>query len=392
MVAPIVAGAGQVHRRSPHAAEGMAVAEVVEASADVTDALRILASGLTEAHRRVAFGEPLTLPFPAALQRGLDRLTLLLLRSGQSRLPAGVPELIRWSHEPVDSWGLLLDPASPASGVVLLEDGIPTRECQEWALSAGNAEAELFENQIIDEVRRVCRSAGLQDSYVAFRELVIRSPVMTEVEFQKLRMKAALAPIADPLARCYPSAPLECRVDGEVATCADCANLLVVASPWECINDRCPRRGQPRVGRTLPVVEGVRWLASPMRVFVASPGLAEVRLRDRLVVDGVNVDMWPDVDAYDLRLRFADGMSWAVDVKDWANPFLLGQRVRPVPRVDDWDRAYIVPCRDAVNARPGYLQILRQASRHLRGSGTEILSEQRLRRAVAAKVAEVGRA
>ena len=38
--------------------------------------------------------------------------------------------------------------------------------------------------------------------------------------------------------------------------------------------------------------------------------------------------MWPQFDAYDLRIPFPDGTAWAIDVKDWANPSLLG---RPDP-------------------------------------------------------------
>ena len=37
----------------------------------------LLATGLLQAHRQVFYGAPLSVPYPAALQRGLDRLTLL---------------------------------------------------------------------------------------------------------------------------------------------------------------------------------------------------------------------------------------------------------------------------------------------------------------------------
>ncbi len=52
--------------------------------------------------------------------------------------------------------------------------------------------------------------------------------------------------------------------------------------------------------------------------------------------------MWPAFDAYDLRLTFADGTAWAVDVKDWASPSLLGARTRAFAAAPPHDRALIV--------------------------------------------------
>src|SRR5690349_431533 len=104
----------------------------------------LLASGLIQAHQRVAYGAPLLLPYPPALQRGLDRLSLLAIRRGVCP-PAGVPELLRWCHEPIGSW-----PVAPVgealAGEVLMDLGIPTRACQEWAVDAADVEGEIFEN------------------------------------------------------------------------------------------------------------------------------------------------------------------------------------------------------------------------------------------------------
>jgi hypothetical protein len=348
--------------------------------------LHLVASGVSAAHRRLANGDPLDLPYPSALQRGLDRLTLRCLRAAAAP-PAGVPELLRWCHRPAAEW-LPADAGHDETGA-LLEHGIPTRTCEEWAISSADVEAELFERSLIDGVRRTCRNAGDQESYVAFRELVTRRPVLTELEFRRLLIDRKYALIAEHLQMCYPAVPAECVVGGEVLPCADCGNLLVTSrSGLVCVSDRCPRPGPARAGQPLPAVEGIRWLASPVRNFIASPGRAELGLRDALP-RSVTVRLWPDFDATDLLVVFADGCRWAVDVKDWASPHLLARHLRPVPRSLEWERAFIVPSRSSVESRPGYLRDLRRQSRErLRNTGTEICSEQTLLAEVRRRAAE----
>jgi hypothetical protein len=156
------------------------------------------------------------------------------------------------------------------------------------------------------------------------------------------------------------------------------------------VNDRCPRTGPARPDRPLQVVDGIRWLASPVRNFIASPGRAELLLRDALQ-RYAKVRLWPDLDSADLLVTFADGCRWAVDVKDWANPYLLAKQLRPVPRSLGWQRAFIVPSRAAAGSRPGYLRDLQRHSRdRLRGSGTEVCSERTLIDAVRHRAAEAG--
>lgn len=373
------------------ARDGAVQAQVEQQEIDLV--LHLVASGLTEASRLVARGEPLTLPYPAGLQRGLDHLTLLCLQH-RALPPAGVPELIRFCHGPLGDWPVPFGVPSDLDREVLMDRGIPTRVCEEWAVTSPDVEAELFERQVVEDVRRACRAAGRQDSYVAFRHLVITRPVLTELEFQRQLMDSKYAVIAGPLKRCYPLAPAECEVDGFAVTCADCNNLLVRSvSGLECINDRCTRTGAATPGRRVPLVEGVRWLASPVRTFVASPGQAEVRLRDEIVNRGAEATLWPDFDAFDLLITFPHDGPWAVDVKDWANPYLLARHVRPVPRPQGCTQAFIVPAREAVRARPGYLQTLRRrARRRLQGTGTVIRSEQRLLTEVQARIPEAERA
>lgn len=57
--------------------------------------MSLLASGLVAAHQTVGSGAALRVPYPPALQRALERLTLRCLRA-EVAPPAGLPELLSW--------------------------------------------------------------------------------------------------------------------------------------------------------------------------------------------------------------------------------------------------------------------------------------------------------
>ncbi len=81
------------------------------------------------------------------------------------------------------------------------------------------------------------------------------------------------------------------------------------------------------------------------------------------------VERYPGLDAYDLRLTFRDGEVWAVDVKDIADPYLLAQKIQPLRyggklRHDHgW---YVVPTR-RTQLQPDYMELARQAATLKRG-------------------------
>ena len=133
------------------------------------------------------------------------------------------------------------------------------------------------------------------------------------------------------------TSPLLSAISGTALyiTCGRCLTLLTPLPDggWWCERDRCRRRGVPPPGRELIEAEAgeVHHLARPLRQFVTGPGRAEIDLEARLRKLGLDVEMWPGFDAYDLRVTFPDGYTWAVDVKDWKHPGLLGRAARAVP-------------------------------------------------------------
>jgi len=227
----------------------------------------------------------------------------------------------------------------------LLDDQLPTHICEDWACASPDVEAELSEQRFMRNVLATCRAANVQDSYVGFRMLLIDHPVLTLQELQQKRSSPKLILLADHLREAYLEAPYSCLVNNRFYCCASCHNLLVrtTTGTLVCENERC-RKVKTRVAkRTYTVEEGVFWLRRGLRRFVSAPGRTELALYTKLTNDlKLSVELWPIFDAYDLRVIFPDKDVWAIDVKDWANPFLLARRVDPIPTNLPWTWAYFV--------------------------------------------------
>ncbi|MGW4186300.1 restriction endonuclease-related protein [Streptomyces albidoflavus] len=135
--------------------------------------------------------------------------------------------------------------------------------------------------------------------------------------------------------------------------------------------------GELRTVPQLLPVEGYVALPYALWLWVTLPGLLEVELRDRLVALGAEVWLWPFGDAYDLHVtRPGCSRAWRVDVKTWADPYGLAQKLREEPE-GSGGLCFVVP-----EHLRGYLPLLRRV---VRGGGARVLTDADL-------VAEVERA
>ena len=77
-------------------------------------------------------------------------------------------------------------------------------------------------------------------------------------------------------------------------------------------------------------------------MYIGVPGLSELTLaRDLAKIKGVETELWPEFDAYDVRVIFSGtGEAWAVDVKDFRNPARLAREVQPFRADPSWDQAF----------------------------------------------------
>lgn len=334
------------------------------------------------------------LPYPAQAQRALDTLVLVCLRDG-ARPPAGLPELLRWCRtRPLGSWPLEALPELPFdAGDRLIDEtsGEPSQLCHELAVPEhGDSAARQYDRMVVHEAMRACRDASSPESYTAFRRLLVTRPVLTEADWMSVATDLYLHPVNELLDLIYAPVPDGYLRHGAYTPCARCLTLLTPLADggWWCEREQCRHLGPPPPGPALRPAEcgEVRHLERPLRQFVTGPGRAEVALERELRKLGTTVEMWPGYDAYDLRVTFPDGHVWAVDVKDWAHPGLLGrgaEAVRPDPPYDE--ACWVVPA-FRLETRRDYLETYAR-ERGERAGGLRLLTDARLLAAARARLA-----
>lgn len=334
----------------------------------VASGLVALSQGL---ERRGAF----PVPYPVALQRGLDRLTAMGMVVGAD-VPRSVMDLAAWAHQPFSQWPFRPSVEGMHGDEVLLVDGKPSKACLEWAVISGDVEGEIRERLLIHGVLDVCKAHDDRDAYVRFRRLLVERPAMSERDLALTMAKAEFALVSQHLRGAYRPAPAEALVDGEAVVCEGCGHLWTVddqgirrCHEWDCSTPLT-------IKKRLPASEGVVWLSRELRMFVSGPGRVELRIAETLERAGLTVRLWPDFDACDV---FPVQVPWAADVKSWTNPVRLAWRLteRPfvVPR--DANRGFIVIAKEQTIGRPEYLRALRNHCTWLKGqSRVEVVTEK----------------
>ncbi len=292
--------------------------------------LHLISTGIIKRATRIELGEEASGDYEVPLQLGLDRLNILHYKQDLPLIKS-VPDLLAWCQKPLSEW-LPGSPAMLDPDDYLLSGPFPTELCQDLACVASDVEAELSERHFIEQVFTICQGAEAPQAYTDFRRLLIEKPVMTALELlQCCQLKPSLEILRDLLPGAYESAPLDYMVKGNFICCPTCGNLQqpnYEQTQFSCENGRCRRlAAKGGQGRVLAAQEQVFWLKRGQRRFIAHPGLAELRLEKHLLGLGVEVEMWPEFDCYDLRVTLPR-KTIAVDVKDWSNPFLLARKVQ----------------------------------------------------------------
>ncbi|WP_237751382.1 restriction endonuclease-related protein [Streptomyces sp. AA0539] len=287
--------------------------------------------------------------YPAKVRNAYNRLVLHCLRQGEEP-PGSVPQMVRWACErPLTEWPLRLSPdAFPGTALLVDPDTrLPHQLCLEWEVSAADPVAEIFENERIREALAVCRAAKAPQAYTAFRALLTSRPVLTGSELALLGGDPDCGMLLlDVIKRCYEPVPASYLRRGTYRQCARCRCLMVplLHGGYRCELDRCRRDGTSDEGMPLCADKGgVFQLSRPPRVFITSHGLAETDLQTALGERfGITAEMWPNYDAYDLRVPLPGRRHWAVYVKDRVNPVLLARSLKPFRNDPPYDRAFLV--------------------------------------------------
>lgn len=337
--------------------------------------LHLIATGVIQLAERVAKGIPMNSQYPVPLQIGLNRLDVIRYRRGLS-LIRSVPDLLSWCRRPLKEWPLDITSAHLDPGDRLLDNQFPTSICESLACAANDVEADLSERRFMSSVFSTCQAANSPATYVTFRRLLIEHPVLTEFELlQQRNDHPELNLLTDHLKVAYEDAPLDYMLHDHFHCCPICGNLqqpTVQMDRLLCEEERCRRQLTAQPGRAIPAREHVLWLKRGLRRFVTLPGLTEIRLERHLLKLKLKVTLWPEFDSYDLHIEFPDGKAWAVDVKDWANPFLLALHAKNILLHPPLEMGYFV-FPDERSQQSDYVRAFRNACNSRKSAGKVVI-------------------
>jgi hypothetical protein len=312
--------------------------------------LPLLASGLTHMVHEIADGKPLQAPFHSAWQRGMNILAVECMMR-QIEPPTHTQALVGWCQKPPTSWPVRFSMQSRLLDTPLLDpDDQPTVFCRELADSIrGDAEHEICQH-LMRDIRNTAEFRRQQAAYVAFRSYLITHPVVSQYELITASMSSSLSIFGGDIRNFYERVPDTVFEDHRVPLCPHCGwTLTRREGRLRCDGDFCvvaTRNFADAQFLHHDADEPLMRVRKAIRKYVVAPGRYEYDAYQRLQSFGVHVELWPGYDAYDLRIVFADGVAWAVDVKDWMYPHLLASRLGPLPQEGElrWDRAfYAVP-------------------------------------------------
>lgn len=234
----------------------------------------------------------------------------------------------------------------------------------------------FIENQrfvnLLNQLRSKPWTLALQADYTRLRRFLIENPYTTRVGILKQFSASSLSP--SDVGGLYES----CSPAQDYYRCDKCGVLdsvskyrLIGAKPDVCSDHAI---NAPHIHR-VEQAEGLCRLYPGIHARVALHGIAEIGIFNRLHILREKypkriqaIEEWPNIDSYDLRVVFADGVTWAVDIKDFSDPHRLSDELKPMRGREEhtrFDRGfYVIPKRRVLN-NPRYLEDARAGAEQL---------------------------
>lgn len=325
-------------------------------------------------------------PYPDELRIGMDKLAAYSLEKGIS-FPKNIKEIIQWFHEPLAYWEHFRGETCFGDFQGLLKDGLPTEICYELSVDGGDVEQELTQGLML-KVMGLCNGKEGSRDYVKFRRQLIEHPVLTVGKMMSWASNPNNGKAAELIQEAYEELPSSSvGPDDRYYQCRYCGWVLEWSkdrSTAYCHSTLCAKKTNYfRRVKILEEMPAVRVKRGILR-YVTRPGRWELNLEKYLIKLGLEVEMWPNLDCYDLRITFPDGETWAVDVKDWENPYRLARKIGKVPDHPSWQKAFWVVPDYRGKPWPNYEQVFRDYGP--KQENVIMLLEKKFRRRVEKKV------
>lgn len=301
-----------------------------------------LCKGLVQICDRINRGEPAyqidsAQPFPQALYEAFKALSLKwILRDGEMQHPSilCMVEAARETVEAVEpTFSELVDfPEEP-----LIENkSRPSEECEAWASEfALNLEREQNQSYIPSLMAEIERLSLPHSTYTLVRRFIAENPFPSEFTLASLRDKTPdIEPVYNLLMQAYRDAPPQSE---SMPLCKVCGGYLDCAAREI---KGCCEALEGRVDRA-PIEDTV--------ICLIRPSLIELRLVKTLEQigkqQGLQVELWPQLDKADLKVMLPAGDVWAIDAKDWGSATKLAKELNQdtIPDIGQSQSFFVVP-------------------------------------------------
>lgn len=322
-------------------------------------------------------------PYPEPLQRGFERLTWLY-QQRKTYPPQSIMELLRLCTQPFKNWPAYehVLPTEWAATEQLLSWGMPTQFCQELTCDNANVADELMQNEYFVNMLNECRVLNAQSDYVRFRQLFIEHVIIETVALLEKLAQFSSSRIRDLIRHAFEPIPETLSVNGSLDLCGNCSYVRrPVEGKFICEQEVCRVHFPNIQSRSIPYTTTLLRLKRPFRRYISFPGLAELNLARKLQKSGLEVQLWPHFDRYDLHVTFPNGTDWAIDVKDWANPYSLGSSLQEVSFSSEFSAFFYVVPNYRLTYRPDYTRAVESKCSHL-NKVVRVVSERQLMKAV----------
>lgn len=329
---------------------------------------------------------------PATVSRDLPQANLnTLLKDLEKPIcswwPGPLPPLVQAEAERAD-WTLLFNNGpDECIDELLSEHGLRIH----FGKSLQEFQADI-DQSAIREIQQICRNnlPALEDTYCQIRRFLVDHPVTTYPELQIALGRILQIPFSL-IERFYePSAHFKSLAmkGGAYWLCPYCGGILnwneegtipLCARHSVCGKLR-PGYVRPQRFAEQPQLLRLKWSAHRR---ICIPGIPEIELylwlckmQKRHPDIIIEVRLWPEADRYDLLIRFAhQGQieTWAIDVKDYADPAELLRKIQHQDRPHEiffynqkpiaWQKAFFVVPQYRLDWDAQYLQRLHLIAR-----------------------------
>ena len=119
-------------------------------SKDIERTLIYLATGVVQLHDNILQNKTVRMPYPPALQQGMHKLAAWQVHKKQKPI-VNLQDFLQMAHQPLSSWKLDVPEGYASESDKLLDYGIPTNYCMQWAHEKG---ADAYQQeQLLPKVR-----------------------------------------------------------------------------------------------------------------------------------------------------------------------------------------------------------------------------------------------